>query len=450
MKDMAKRMLQRIHFGNHSQTEPPIPNLSQPPNPNSPEPWIPNPPEPRALARAVARKAWLSTLFISVSMIWLPGCFGPIMSPSASKARKSSSANHHSAAAKHSGSASSLDGTPILRINDQSFEPIQMWRDLNDELIEKTKEMQPSAVPKYLAQRSARWMADKMSESLIYQRAKLRGSPKLEENVSQIVDTQIRKTVTEEHEGIQRRYERFLEAKGLTLDDVKNKLRREILIASYLESEVRPLIAEPTRAQLWESYLSMVEQLKKPERRSMSLIDIRINDELPDGLKEPTRAQWEKAKQAARQQAVVACKEIADGESFAEAAKRHCDGLRGPDGGAWGWVSPGSVRERYEPAMKALFQLGEGEVVGPIEAEDAFMIVRCDNIEEAFNASFPDVQEELKDVYFRKTFNERVRHLIEELRVKARIEPADLAPFHRAVVEASLEKLKKYREQTEK
>jgi hypothetical protein len=324
-----------------------------------------------------------------------------------------------------------------LTVNGDSVEAAELWENLSDELSRKAETLSPDQYQDYLDRQAAQLITDKIAEMLLHQRASLRVTEKMSTRIDEYVDREIRRIVTTGYGGIQRRYEKYLDSKGQTLDGMRERMRREIIITSYLEQHIKPKVAEPTRAELLALYQANAESFRRPARRRMSLIDVRILDGLPKGVNEPTREQWDTARQEALSRAETAQAELRSGLPFADVARRHSNGLHADDGGAWGWVSRGSVRERFEPAVSALYRLPAGDVSDIIETDDGFFLVRCDEIDPGLEPSFKAVQPELKKRHFRAAHNQLISELVTELRSEARIEPADLTRFHAAVVDAA-------------
>jgi len=281
-------------------------------------------------------------------------------------------------------------------------------------------------------------MADRIAEALLYQRASLRVNSGMDQAVDRQVDADVREFVTENYGGVQRRYEKQLEADGLTLDVVRGRKRREVIIGAYLESEVRPRVVEPTRDELYRIYQANLENWRKPTRRNMSLIEIRFLDRLDKDVTEPTREQMDEARTAAKQRAETALSEIKAGADFADVARRSSDGLSAQDGGKWGWVTPDGVRERFRPVVDEVYKLREGQVSGIIESPDALFIVRCDAAEGGAEPEFEAVQPELRERFFVAAYNKLIRELIDELREKAKVDLEDVNRFHASVVAAAM------------
>lgn len=380
---------------------------------------------------------------LPIGLLWINACNMPLDSKARSAAKNptakgKSDSSRVSAAGGATAASSSHSSLPSLRVNGDRVEPSEMWADLSRELEAKAAELSSDAYRAYVEQRAAQWIGDKIAERLVFQKASLRLTEGMGKNIDRYVDGEVRKIVTRDHGGVQRRYEKHLASRGQTIEEVRAKLRREVIISNFLETEVRPRLAEPTRTDLVAAFDAGGDTWRKPARHRMSLIEVRMLDHLPLGVDQPTREQQAAARAEAREKIQEAQGELRLGTPFADVARKHSTDLHAPDGGAWGWVSPGSVRERYEPVVKALYGLRKGQVSEIIESPEGFFLVRCDDEDPGVEPRFEDVQAELKEHYTRAAYQAFMNELVRDLRGQARIEPDNLNIFHAAVVEATL------------
>ncbi len=390
-------------------------------------------------------------VLVSASLAFMAGCDGPLRfgPPLPAGVAESSAARPTKERSSSDGPVSKATSPPAtggpsaapasqMTVRNETVAAADIWKNHRDELAAQAQTLSPPEFQAYVNERSAQLITDKIGEMLLHQRAALRLSPEIEKNLDQHIDGEIRKIVAERHEGVQRRFEKDLQSKGLTIDDVRAQLRRQFTISGYLEAELRPKVVEPTRAEMLALYEKNLDYWRRPARRSMSLIEIRVGDLLSKEVTEPTREQSAAARAGARSKALAARLEVQNGAEFAEVARRHSNDLHAEEGGKWGWVDPASVRERFLPAVEALQKLNEGQVSDPIETPESFFIVRCDELEPGLEPDFPTVQPELAERLFRERYNRLILELVDELRREARLEPADLEPFHAAVVAAAL------------
>lgn len=373
---------------------------------------------------------------LTVALLTLVGCMvnGPLHSKARTKPAKSAP---HSSERLAPFDTAARPGVGVLRINHETLQAQALWWEINGELKTQAQALSPQGYRAFVNRRAVQLVSDRITEALLYQRASLGLPSRAQSRLDTGIDAEIRRIVTTEHGGVERRYVKHLDSQGKTLQDVREKMRREIIIGSYLEQEVKPKVPQPTRAELLQAFERIVQSSDRLQRRRMSLIDVRVPARLPAELQEPTRQQLEQARLEARSRIEAARAALDGGTSFADVAREFSDGLHASEGGSWDWVTPGSVRERFEPAVEALYALTAGQISEVIETTDALMLVRCDEIEPAATPDFQAVQTQLEAQYFRKSYNRLVMKLIDDLRKEAGIDPRDIERFHAGVAEAA-------------
>lgn len=324
-----------------------------------------------------------------------------------------------------------------LTVQGERLEAGDIWLPHMDELLQKAKDLPAPDFQDYVARQSADLITDKIAEMLLYQKAKLRLTQPMEKKIDEYVDSELRKRVTAGYDGIQRRMERELEQKGWSLVGYRAHLRRSIIISTYLDDDLRPKVAEPTRAELLAAFEATADSLRKPPRRSMSLIDVRVSEFLPAGESAAPDKDAE-ARTLARARITLAQSELRGSASFSEVAKKHSHGSKAADGGAWGFVNPESVQDRFAPALAKLQTLQEGQISDVIETPESFFLVKCDQLDPGTNPDFQSVQPQLREQLFARAYNKKISELVMDLRKTAKIEPENLEPFHAAVVAAAM------------
>ncbi len=364
---------------------------------------------------------------VLLALIFIFGC------TSFASAGSTTSAKPKSASPPHKKPDPAAPAAARLTVQGESVEASDIWLPHLDDLLAKAKTASRRDLEEYVARESAQLITDKIAEMLLYQKAKLRLPDAMEKKIDSFVDAEIRKRVTADYGGIQRRLERDLESKGWSLDGYRGNLRRSIVISSFLDDELRPRVAEPTRAELMAAFHEAAESLRKAPRRSMSLIDVRVSEFLPAGEEASDEKQAE-ARTLARTRITEAQAQLRKGVPFAEVAKKYSHGSKAEEGGAWGFVNPESLQDRFAPALAKLQTLQQGQVSDVIESPDGFFIVKCDQLDPGTNPDFISVQPQLREQLFSRAYNKRISDLVMELRKSAKIEPENLEPFHAAVV----------------
>jgi parvulin-like peptidyl-prolyl isomerase len=334
------------------------------------------------------------------------------------------------------------------------------------ELRKQSQLMEPEAYQRQVHAVAVGEVIRAVSGALLYQHASQRMTEGERRFIEGIVDAELRKIITTGFEGVQRRYEQHLDEQGLTIDDARELMRRDLVIRRYIELQVKPQIAEPTRDELLTMFAATNGEWNRPPRYRMSLIDVRIapererrapgspspasgssgspsqpdpestnGEEAPAAIEDPSNHPLVPARGDALRRAQEADSAVRSGTPFPEVARRYSDGLHAADGGSWGWVSPDGVRERYLPVMRALEQLSPGEVSPIIETPDAFFIVRCDEVDPGETPDFQALQRRLKERYLQATYARHEEMLVHRLRDGARIEPPEIERFVEGVIE---------------
>jgi len=99
--------------------------------------------------------------------------------------------------------------------------------------------------------------------------------------------------------------------------------------------------------------------------------------------------------EAAEQRAMEALDRVRGGEDFAAvAAEVSEDGGTKAAGGDLGWVGRGTLVGAFEDA---LFNMAQGEIVGPVETEFGFHIIRLDGVQAPDIPPFETIQAQLRD-----------------------------------------------------
>lgn len=379
-------------------------------------------------------------MYASIVLLWLGGCYVPIGSTSKPASEPQDRAASARRAAPNRTEETSASSDERLVIRGEVIHTEDLWRENREDLLMQAKAVPADEFQELVAERAFHWINDKISGALLFYSASLLVSAEVEQRIDQYVDSDIRRTVTTEFDGVQRRYERHLQGQGLTLEGERTKRRREIIVGSFLETEIKPKLVAPTRAESLAVFEANRDTWRRPSRRRMSLIDVRLTELLGENVTSPSREAQQAAQERTRSIIETAATEISSGMPFAEVARRHSHGLHAEEGGSWGWVSPGSVRERFKPAVDELYKLEEGEVSEPIRTPDGFLLVRCDELDPGFEPTFEAVQPELQERHKRIAYDQYVGELVAKLRREAGIDPVILERFHAATVDATVRK----------
>jgi len=371
------------------------------------------------------------------------GCTAPSDTPErrtgAAASRQDHSRRGSASEAVRAASADDPDATgPVSRlvINGETTYADQILRNPYDDLLEKSRTLPPDQYSQYRLRVAASAVRDKIAEVLLHQKSSARLSSEEQTAIGKMADDEIRRMVNTRYGGVQRRFEKELETKGQTLDDVWTSISRQIVVGRYLEMNLKPKVPEPTRDELLAMFNANLDEWRRPARSSMSLIDVRVRRCLPEGTTHPTPEQLVAARTIARERIEQARDSLRE-TPFSDVAREFSDGLHADEGGVWGWVTIDGVRERFTPAVEALYTLKAQQVSDIIETDESFFIVRCDENDPGAEPDFQVVQTELRNRSFQEAYNRLIEEKVVDLQDRADIQPANLDRFLLAVLQTA-------------
>jgi hypothetical protein len=306
----------------------------------------------------------------------------------------------------------------LLQINDDSVAVEDILRPLRHDFAARAQTMPPDRYRAYVIETLKNRIRVAARDLLLFQEASRRTGAEEMEIIEKFTDQRIRNIVQKQYGGRHTRWERAMAEEGLSTEEAREEVRRDLVVMRYLETTINPRIQEPTRRELVQYFEQRKEEWTTPERREMLLIEVRKGDDL-----EAARATIEQARM-----------ELDAGADFAHVAGKYSQGLRAADGGAWGLVAHGSLRSPWAAAAEALFALPPGGTSDIIETDESFFIVRVGGIEPGSEPSFTQVQRRLTEAYHNQQFNLLVDELVLRLQDQAVIHPTDLGLFLQAVL----------------
>ncbi|MCP4248619.1 MAG: hypothetical protein GY778_16355 [bacterium] len=316
--------------------------------------------------------------------------------------------------------AESLEPVDVLHVNEDRLTVDEVLAPLHIDFSARVATVPPERYWSYVDQTLRTRIRGMVRDLLLYQEASRRLTQQENEMIDQFTDQRIRNQVQEQHGGRQVRWERAMADRGLSPEEARQQVRKEVVIYAYLERTVKPRVQEPTRRELLRIFEERSADMTVPERRELFLIEVPIGDD----------------RAVAQAAADRALEELAEGTDFATVARKYSGGIHAADGGAWGMVTPHSIRGRWAAAADTLRQLQPAETSPVIEAEGSFFIVHLGRVEPRRDPDFAAVQMSLKAAYREQQFNLLIEEKVLELQERARIRPEDPSRFLRGALEA--------------
>jgi len=199
-----------------------------------------------------------------------------------------------------------------------------------------------------------------------------------------------------------------LESQGLTLDDLRLELKKEIGIQKLIESEFVPAITV-TPEEKRKFYDENSAQMQRPEQFRAAHILILVQE-----------GATPEAKEEARKKAGAIRSMLDAGQDFAELARKNSEDPGSKDsGGDLPWMSPGQTVPPFEQAAMAL---SPGQLSPVVETDFGFHIIKLHEKRSAGLMPYEEVEGRIDEFLKRRSLQQKLETEIQNLRTQAKVE----------------------------
>ena len=199
-----------------------------------------------------------------------------------------------------------------------------------------------------------------------------------------------------------------LEAQGLTLDDLRLELKKEIGIQKLIETEYVPTITVSADEKR-KFYDENSAQMQRPEQFRAAHILI-----LADESATPEK------KEEARKKAGAIRSMLDAGQDFAELASKNSDDPGSKNsGGELPWMSPGQTVPPFESAALAL---SPGQTSGVVETQFGFHIIKLHEKRAAGLMPYEEVEGRIDEFLKRRSLQQKIENEIQTLKTQGKVE----------------------------
>jgi parvulin-like peptidyl-prolyl isomerase len=247
----------------------------------------------------------------------------------------------------------------------------------------------PEQVEKYLRDNNAHILQEAIDDLLLVQRAADLGIKLRPEYIKEVLDGIKKENKIESDEELQNQLRR----EGMTLDELKRNIERNILKRQVLQRELESKIAV-TENDIKAWYDAHPEAYTKPATVHLQEIDVRADAKAAQDLVARARG----------------------GEDFAELAKAHSVGPNKAGGGDLGVLRKGDLAPDVE---KAAFALAPGQVSDPLPTKDGFRILKVVERTEGSVVPYEDARAEIQRRLNQTRSSDEIERYLEGLRQKA-------------------------------
>jgi hypothetical protein len=323
----------------------------------------------------------------------------------------------------------------ILMVNESVLSVAEVLYPMR-EWIEQTRAAQtPQHFADQLQRRVRDHIRNEIGSLLVYEKAMSEFPEEKRDALDKAVEQEINKRVSREFGDSVARFQNHLTHYGLTMDQARAMVQRQMMISSYTHDLLTPQI-RIRRDELLEYYRRNAGRYATEASRELLLIAAPFDKFLPAGVG------WDLASKAdqaqARLQAMRHIRRAYDAlakRDFQDVAREYSRGVHAADGGSWGQIGQ-PLRPPYDDVSRRIFELEEGQYTEPIETDAGWYIAQCGKVIPATQAAFADMQEQIRAELENERFTKLAGDYIYRLAERATI--SDLEGFINSAVERAL------------
>lgn len=195
-----------------------------------------------------------------------------------------------------------------------------------------------------------------------------------------------------------------LSTQGITITDLKNRYRDQILMKKVVDFEVRARV-NVLPSEITEYYEGHREEFKMNEKRKVRHILIKAKDEV--------------AYELAKVETERICSKLKEGQDFEDLARQYSQGPNKEHGGDMGYIQKGEMLPELE---KAIFNLNPKELSMPVKSRIGYHIFKVEDITYSRYMSLEDAQRDIKMFLFQQKMRKKLDEWLADLRSKAYID----------------------------
>lgn len=225
-----------------------------------------------------------------------------------------------------------------------------------------------------------------------------------------------------------------LKSQNMSADQLKENIRKKILIEKFVDQKIKPLIKKPSDDEIRSLFNSIITLSKNSSALSFSSEEekefyLNLADRINEAFGERVRyrqivikplsytdADRKKAEEKAKQ----IKQRILNNEDFEEIAIREsADPVSSKNGGDMGYVFRGNLPPSLE---KVVFSLNVGEISDPVWTDYGCHIIQVTEKKMAEKPKFEKLKMDLENIILQKRMSEEIDKYIKKLKESASIE----------------------------
>ena len=321
----------------------------------------------------------------------------------------------------------------IARVNNQIITRSEFERS-KDQLKEEAKQQDPKDPDKAYADREKDILRDLIDQQLLLDRGK---------DLNITGDTELIKELDKMRKEMKldsmEALEKEATKQGISWEDFKQNKRNQIITQKVIGEEVSSKLSVP-KEEIQKFYDDHKSEMEQPEYIRLSEILVAPKASTPSITLAPDPSAAgsaaaqppvdEAAKQAGDAAALSAAeakandllKQIHDGASFEDIAKKYSDGPSAADGGALGMFKRGQLAKELEDKT---FAMKAGEVTDVIRTKQGYVLLKVVDHQQAGIPPMKDVLDKIQNALYYEKLQPALRAYLKKLREDAYIKYAD-------------------------
>lgn len=283
----------------------------------------------------------------------------------------------------------------ILMVNDAVLTVSEVLYPLREQIEELRRTRTRAGFLEEARRLIRRQTQQEIGTLLVYAEARGQLEDQQKKTLDAAVDKEMENMTSREFSGSQAKLNAHLKENGLTKEQYRNALARNMVVRQYSREKLMPQV-QVRRDELLGFYRANLSRYTTTETRELLMIELPFEKFLPDGRPwdRATAAERAQAKLKALRRAREAQAALAE-RPFEDVAREYSLGLHAETGGSWGMIGK-PLQAPYEALSKLVFEQSEGWTSEPTEAESGWFIVKCGSVAPASQLAFVDVQDDIR------------------------------------------------------
>lgn len=314
----------------------------------------------------------------------------------------------------------------VLLVNDQAITAAEVLYPLWDELV-RLQATQTAAGFRERARQLIRQETQRQIGALLIYREAIALLPGEQRKVIEAaVEKDVDGLVRTRFGGSKARLEGHLVERGLTLEQLRAQLERNLVVREYTREKLLPQV-RLRRAELLAEYRANQARYAEPETRELLMIELPFDKFLPAEMT------WDRAPQGVRAQArLQAMQRARDAHAalaerpFGEVARQFSLGPHADRGGSFGRIGR-PLQAPFDALSQRIFGYEPGQYSEPVELPNGWYIVGCGEVRPGVQRSFVEVQDQIRQEVMERRFLALSTDYVLRLAEKATISALD--PF---------------------